>query len=236
MPVLPLKRVPTGIKGLDALMEGGLVHRSNILVRGSTGTGKTLLSLHYLYAGAARYNEPGIFLSFSESQEALYTHGTLMGWDFQKLEEENKFTFVRFSPHEVENIIREGGGTIRDSIEEIGAKRLVIDSLTAYSLLFENPYKADESTLNLFDILHKWGCTSLLTSEAPATPEEGSFERLGFLTDGIINLYYLRQKDRRCRALEVLKMRDTGHSDKIHGFVIGKGGRMQVTDRCAAFR
>lgn len=217
-------------------MEGGFVCRSNVLLRGSTGTGKTLLSLQYLYAGAARYNEPGIFLSFSESQEALYTHGDLMGWDFRKLEEENRFTFIRYSPHEVESIIHEGGGTIRDTIEEIGARRLVIDSLTAYTLLFENPYKADESILNLFDILRKWGCTSLLTSEAPATPEEGSFERLGFLTDSILNLYYLRQKDRRCRALEIIKMRDTGHSDRIHGFTIGKGGRIEVTERCAAFR
>lgn len=234
MTSIKIERVPSGIPGFDRLVEGGFTRRSNVLLRGSTGTGKTLFSLQYLYYGAVKYKEAGLFLSFSEAKDAIYTHATMLGWDLRKLEQDNKFAFIRYSPHEVENIIKEGGGTIRDTIEDIGAKRLVIDSLTAYTLLFESAYKSDESILSLFDILRKWGCTSIVTSEAAASPIDGRFERLGFLSDGIVNLYYLRHKQRRCRALEIIKMRDTSHSERIHGFTISKKTRIKVSGHCTA--
>lgn len=217
MPSSPLARVPSGIAGLDGLVEGGFVQGSTVLLRGGTGTGKTLASMQYLYHGARDHDEPGIYLSFSESKPAIYQHARVMGWDFERLEKKGKFAFIRYSPHEVEMVLKEGGGTIRDTIESIGAKRLVIDSLTAYSLLFESPYQADESTLSLFDMLRKWGCTTIVTSEAAALPDESDFERLGFLTDAILNIYYVRSEDHRYRALEIVKMRDTIHSEKIHG-------------------
>lgn len=217
-------RVRVGVPGVDPLLQGGFLRSSAILLRGSTGTGKTIFCMQYLHAGITQYNEPGVLISFGESREAIYRQGLAFGWDFKKHEEQGRFLIVRYSPHEVESIIKEGGGTIRDSVEDVGAKRLVIDSLTAYSLLFENAYRADESVLDLFEMLRKWGCTSLVTSEVSASPEETSYERLGFLSDGIINLYYTRTNGRRRRALEVFKMRNTAHSDRIHPFSIGSRG------------
>lgn len=217
-------RVRIGIPGFDSLNEGGIEKGSVVLIRGGTGTGKTIFCMQYLYEGIARYNEPGVFLSFTESKNAIYSHGMQFGWKFDEFEKKKKFVFIRYAPHEIVKVMEEGGGTIRDTIESIGAKRLAIDSLSAYALLFESEYKADQSVLNLFEMLRAWNCTTFVTSEKPVDPNSMDSERLGFLTDGIVNLYYPRKDHRRRRSLEVLKMRNTRHSDRVLGFIIDRNG------------
>ncbi len=220
-----IARIATGITNLDQIIAGGFVRNSAMMVRGDTGTGKTLFCLQFLYNGIVKYKEAGVFLSFAESAESIHQHGSVFGWDFEKQEENGKFAFIRYAPHEVMKVIDEGGGTIRDTIESIGAKRLVIDSLSAYALLFESKYRANESILNLFEMLKNWNCTTLVTAETPVTIYKASArEKLGFLTDGIINLYMIRADHKRIRALEIIKMRDTSHSDGIHKIEIKKNG------------
>ncbi len=221
---MAIEKVKTGIQGFDELIGGGIEQGSVVLIRGGSGTGKTIFCLQYIYAGCSKFNEPSVFLSFTESKQVMYSHGTRFGWNFEELERKKKFVFIRYAPHEIVKVMEEGGGTIRDTIESVGAKRLVIDSLSAYALLFESEYKADQSILNLFEMLRNWKCTTFVTSEKPVDPNLLDSERLGFLTDGIINLYYLRKNLGRNRALEVLKMRNSGHSDKLFNFTIGKNG------------
>jgi len=221
---LEIDRVPSGIPGLDKLIQGGFVRESTMLIRGGSGSGKTIFCLQYLYKGITEHDEPGVYLSFSESDELICRHGRTLDWDFRSLEEKGRFGVIRYQPHEIVKIIDEGGGTIRDTVEAMGARRLVIDSLSAYEMLFENKYKANESVLTLLEILRKWKTTALVTSETPITLSGAGKERLGFLTDGIIHLYYLREGTHRTRALEVIKMRDTSHSDEIVQFKLGKDG------------
>ncbi|MFH0885359.1 MAG: ATPase domain-containing protein [Candidatus Micrarchaeota archaeon] len=228
-----VERVPSGVPGLDEMICGGFVRNSTSLVRGGTGSGKTLFCLQYLYQGIKEYDEPGIFLSFAESESMIYQHGRLFSWDFEALAARNEFAVIRYQPHEIVKIIDEGGGVIRDTFESMGAKRLVIDSLTAYEMLFENQYRANESVLSLLEILRKWNTTSLVTSEGAISPFKEGYGRLGFLSDGIINLYYLRTKAHRRRALEIIKMRDTQHSDEMRGFSISRSG-VRVSRRLGA--
>lgn len=226
-PTIQITRSPTGIKGLDKIISGGLAEHNVVMVRGEAGTGKTLLCLEYLYRGIERYNEPGLFISFAESKKAIMRHGKTFGWDMKKLEEENRLNVIRYEPHEVVSVMEEGGGTIRDTLESMKAKRLVIDSLTAYALLFTTPYKAVESILSLFDMLNRWEVTTMVTLEHPFSMPQGKAPtgNLGFLADGIIDLYYNRNKqNERVRRLEVLKMRDTMHSHKLLKFKITKNG------------
>ncbi len=219
-----IQRIPTGIPGLDRMVGGGFVKNSSVLIRGDTGTLKTLLCLQYLYRGAIDHGDPGVFISFADSEEAIYQHGLVFDWDFKKLMDEKKFAVVHYQPHEVVKIMEEGGGVIRDTLESIGAKRIVIDSLTTYEMLFETKYRANESILDLFELLRKWNATTLVTSESPVSPGKGTTDRLGFLTDGIINLYHLRHSGKMLRALEVVKMRDTDHEEKIHQFMLDRAG------------
>jgi len=212
-----IKRVPTGITGLDELIEGGFENGSSVLLVGSAGTGKTLFALQFLYEGAVKYNEPGVFISFEEDKHSLYRHSSNFNWNFKKLEKEEMFKVMKYKPHQVEKLMEEGGGTIRDAIRKMGAKRLVIDSITSYGLLFKDDYQKRENILSFFDLLYKWGCTTLVISELPPKLAEVKEGSVGFLTDAIISLYYSKEENKgvRVHSCEILKMRGTKHTNKL---------------------
>lgn len=219
-----IERVPSGIPGLDDMIDGGLVRNSTTLVQGGAGAAKTLLCLQHLYHGAMEMDEPGIFLSFNESEKALLRHASVFGWDFKSLIDKKKFAVISFEPHEIVRIISEGSNVLQDSIESLGAKRLVVDSLSAYNLYFEKAYLANQSILNLFEQLRKTEVTTLLTMELPVVPNKGSGDRAEFLTDGVLNLYNIRKNRQNHRAIEVIKMRDTQHSNDVRLFSVEKNG------------
>ncbi len=221
---IKVERVPTGIDGFDEIVQGGFVRGSTVMLSGGAGTGKTIFGLQYLNNGISKYGENGIYISFNESKEAIYRHAELFGWDLKKLEEQNKFAFIKYEPHEVDSILSEGGGSIKDTIDAINAKRVVIDSLTSYTLLFENAYRESEAILDLFTILRRWGITTLVIAEVGETEWERTQDRSIFLSDGVILTYYLRKELSRNRALEVIKMRDTFHLEKICPFTITNKG------------
>ncbi|MDD3084185.1 MAG: ATPase domain-containing protein, partial [Candidatus ainarchaeum sp.] len=213
----PSKRVHTGINGFDELIEGGFEKNSIVLVVGSAGTGKTLLGMQFLYEGATKYNEPGIFISFEESRESLYRHALQFGWDFEKLEREEKFKLLFFKPHQVTKILEEGGGQIRDSLSEINATRVVVDSITAYGLLFKDEYKRREKVLEFFNLLGKWNITSIVIAEDSPLTVESKAGSIAFISDAVISMYYHHDEEKgiRIHSIEILKMRGTKHTNKL---------------------
>ena len=210
-------RVPTGIAGLDELIEGGFEKDSTVLLVGSAGTGKTLFSMQFLYKGITEYNEPGVFISFEEEKGSLYKHALQFGWDFEKLERENKFRLLYFKPHQVTKILEEGGGQIKDVLLEIGAKRVVIDSITSYALLFSDEYKRREEVLEFFNLLSKWGITGIVIAEDNPEVIEKKEGSIGFISDAVISMYYMHDEEKgiRIHSLEILKMRGTKHTNKL---------------------
>ncbi|MCX6803821.1 MAG: hypothetical protein NTY48_04605 [Candidatus Diapherotrites archaeon] len=210
-------RVRTGVNGFDGLIGGGFERETIILVVGASGTGKTLLSLQFLYKGAAEYNEPGVFISFQEGRDSLFSHASQFGWDFDSLDKNNKFRLLEFKPHQVTKILEEGGGQIRDALAEIGAKRVVVDSITAYGLLFRDEYKRREKILEFFNLLRKWGVTALVVCEDSPEEVEKKEGSIGFISDAVVSLYYEHDRENgiRIHSLEVLKMRGTKHTNKV---------------------
>ena len=210
-------RAKTGINGLDDLISGGFERDSMVLIVGSAGTGKTLFSMQFLYEGAKNFDEPGVFLSFEEDEESLYRHALQFGWDFKKLEDEGKFKMISFKPHQLTKILEEGGGQIRDELKMLGAKRIVIDSITAYGLLFTDEYKRREKLLEFFNLLRKWNITALVIVEdnpSDIEKEEGS---IGFISDAVIAMYYNHDEEKglRIHSMEIVKMRGTKHTNKL---------------------
>ncbi len=220
------KRIPSGIFGFDELVEGGLEKNSTILVTGSAGTGKTTFGLQFLYYGAKTYNEPGILISFEESRESYYRHTKEYGWDFDELEKKGLFRVLEYKPHQVGRLLEQGGGPIRDAIQEMKAKRLVIDSITSYSLLFKDEYQQRENILRFFELIKKWGCTSMIISEMTPKEAESAKGSVGFLSDAVVSLYYEKkgEKDVRVHSLEILKMRGTKHTNKVCALNFEKEG------------
>lgn len=221
MPDYPFEsaKVKTGIPGLNELVEGGFERGAVILVAGDAGCGKTTFVNQYLYFGASTYNEPGVLITFEEKKNDVYRHMARYGWDLEQLERDKKFVVFEYPPHEVERFISEGE-IIEDAIKSIGAKRLVIDSVSSFALVFDSAYKRRTGLLKLLDAVKKWGCTTMMTAEA-SVDSKGDFAvkyGLGYLTDGLVYLYNIRtkdQKEQRQKALEIIKMRGVKHYTNI---------------------
>lgn len=209
------ERVQTGIPGLDEVMSGGFEKDSINLVSGGAGTGKSIFAMQFIVNGIKDFNEPGIYITFEEEKAKLQRHMLKMGWDLKKLEAEKKLEIVEYAPDRVKKMLSEGGGEIEWVMAKLKAKRLVIDSLTAFALLFKDELARREAFLNLFKIIEKWDCTALLVVEHESDMERHDSIDVEFEADGIILLYYLRKGDIRNRALEILKLRGSKHASRI---------------------
>jgi len=214
-------RIKTGIDGLDSIIEGGFEKGSTVMVNGTPGSGKTIFGLQYLYYGAKELKEPGIFISFEETREEILRNCSAFGWNIEELEEQKLFKILEYKPHQVNKLMQEGGGIIKDTIKDLKAKRIAIDSITAYAILFKEEYEQRETLMDFFEMIKRWGLTSVVISESN---DDNYGQNLGFLTDAIIAIRYDKTKEGRIRerTLEVLKMRDTNHSNKIYNIEFDK--------------
>lgn len=217
-------RAGTGIPGLDRLIEGGFERNSINLVSGGSGSGKSIIAIQFLMAGAQK-GEPTLYVSFEEKKDEFYSNMKKFGWDLQKLENSGKFIFLEYSPEKVKMTLDEGGGTIETLILRHKITRMVIDSVTSFSLLFDDTLSKKQANLALFNIISKWNITTMMTVQNDPAGEKGDeISTIEFEADSIILLYYLKIKGKRKRFIEVLKMRGTNHSKATHAFEINRGG------------
>jgi len=214
------KRVSTGTPAIDKLV-GGFKEKSVNLIIGGTGSGKTIMAMQFLVDGA-RKGEHGIYITFEEKKEKAYDDMCSLGWDIEKYEKEGKIEFLEYTPEQVRKIVTEGGGEIETIIEKMKAKRLVIDSMTSFALLYKDELARKEAALFLFELINKWNCTALLTSQA--VEEVKMFSEIEFEVDSLIVLYHGKFKGIRRRGLEILKMRGTKIPAKTFPFEITSKG------------
>jgi circadian clock protein KaiC len=220
------ERVPTGIKGFDDLIEGGFKKDSINLISGGPGGGKTLFAMQFLLTGIEKYNENVLYITFEEKKEKLYSDLLGFGWDVGTYEKNKKFMFLEYTPEQVKKLLVEGGGAIESLVEKYNVKRIVIDSITSFGLLYQDELTKKESALALFELIGKWNCTALLTAQETGDAEEQYISSaVGFETDSIMLLYHTKNKQgRRIRAIEILKMRGTKHAEGAFAFEITKKG------------
>jgi len=216
-------RVATGIKGFDSLIQGGFKKNSVNLVAGTAGSGKTIFSIQFLLHGVL-HGEPGIYITFEEKKKKTYEDMLAFGYDLAKYEKEGKFAYLEYSPEQVRKVLVEGGGIVEAMIEKIKAKRIVIDSITSFSLLYQDELTKKEAALSLFELINKWDCTAILTSQNETKDDETISAALEFEVDGIIILYHVKRKGIRTRAIEILKMRGTKIPEKTFKLDITKKG------------
>ena len=223
----PLPRIQSGIPGLDALTQGGFEYNSTNLLAGSPGVGKSIFATQFLLGGMV-LGEVCLFVTFEEKKEHFYSNMAEFGWNLQEFEDAGYFKFLEYSPSKVKTMLDEGGGDIENIIVKNKVSRIVIDSISAFTLLFDNELDKREASMNLINIIKKWNCTSLLTYEDDSIGKGGDIHSttLEFESDAIIVLYLVRSKDRtrRERFLEILKMRGTDHSTDMHAYKIGERG------------
>ena len=188
-----IPKISTGINGLDEITAGGFPKGRPILICGSAGCGKTMFGIQFLVNGAIHHNEPGVFMSFEESSNDLSQNVQSLGFDLEKLKEENKLhvDHVQIERSEIEEtgefdlegiFIR-----LNYAIETLGAKRVVLDTLESLFSGIDNMAVLRSEIRRLFQWLKQKGVTAIITGERG----ENSFTRQGleeYISDCVILL------------------------------------------------
>jgi len=221
------KRVTSGIDGFDKMVQGGFKEKSINLIAGGPGSGKTIFAIQFLIEGLKK-GEVGLYITFEEKKDKLYDDVKSFGWDLEKYEKAGKFVYLEYTPEQVKKLLIEGGGTIDTMITKMKVKRMVIDSITSFALLYQHELAQKESALALFELIDNWGCTAVLTAQDHSTTGSTMASALEFEVDSITILYNKSIKGKRVRAIEVLKMRGTKIPGKTVSLEISSKG-LKVT-------
>ena len=221
-----MERIKTGIPGLDEMVWGGLLPQTANLVEGAPGTGKTTLGMQFIYHGIVACGEPGLILTFEEFPQQYYSDAASFGWDFRQMEREGKLRVVMTSPEVSLADLEQVGGRIEKLVQEIGAKRVLVDSLSHFERLSADPVRLRSIVYGFVNALKREGLTAVLTRESATLLGEagGADDALAFLVDSYILLRYVEIESAISKALLVLKMRGSNHDKGIRQFEITSRG------------
>jgi circadian clock protein KaiC len=221
-----MERIKTGIPGLDEMVWGGLLPQTANLVEGAPGTGKTTLGMQFIYHGIVACGEPGLILTFEEFPQQYYSDAAGFGWDFRQMEREGKLRVIMTSPEVSLADLEQVGGRIESLVQEIGVKRILVDSLSHFERLSEDPVRLRSIVYGFINALKREGLTAVLTRESTTLLGEagGADDALAFLVDSYILLRYVEIESAIHKALLVLKMRGSNHDKGIRQFEITSRG------------
>ncbi len=224
-----LKKSPTGITGLDEITLGGLPKGRPTLVCGGPGAGKTLLGIEFIVNGALHYDEPGVIMAFEEKSEELATNVASLGFDLNKLENENRIRIdhVHVDKSEIEEtgeydlsglFIRLG-----HAIDTIKAKRVLLDTIENLFSSFSNEGILRAEIRRLFQWLKEKGVTAVITGErGVSTLTRQGLEE--YVSDCVILLEHRVANQISTRLLRVVKYRGTVHGTNEYPFLIDREG------------
>jgi circadian clock protein KaiC len=223
-PRIPItERVPSGVAGLDRLLAGGLPRASATVIHGGTGTGKTILGLHFLVEGA-RLGQPGILFLLEETPNQLREIGRGFGWDLDGLEAAGQLRIIYASPVELstDRFLDQA----RREVQRGGAQRAVLDSLTSMSLGVPSEPRFRELVYALNKHFRAAQVTSIMTMEAADLlgAAQLSGQGVSFAADNVIQLRYVEGEGRLERGVSVLKARGVAHATELCRLTIGPRG------------
>jgi KaiC/GvpD/RAD55 family RecA-like ATPase len=240
-----MERVSSGVKGLDEILEGGFPKARTILIVGSPGSGKTILAIQFLRAGALK-GERSIYVTFDERPEQVKENMSAFSWDLDRLEAEGKIMFVDATPFRrmktavtsgpegraglltidvlPEITLRALVETVRRLAEEEDVTRLVVDPINSLSVRYQSPIKRRRAMLMLFDALSSTGATCLVTSELRTSMLTRKFQLEEYLSQGVVLMRTGIHEGNVVRAVQVEKMRGIAHDTQLRPYTIGQNG------------
>ena len=218
------RRLSTGVSGLDEMMGGGVPEGDSMILAGPTGTGKTTFATQFIAAGV-RQGEPCVIAVFEEHPEDYLERATSYGVDFREAVRTNKLRIIYLRPLDLS--VDETLEEIRVSVQEIGATRVVIDSISGFEMALAPSFREDfrESLYRLVGALTGLGVTMVMTVEV--TEHQGlqfTNNRVSFLTDVIVIQRYVEIEGQFRKVLAVVKMRGSSHSGDFRAYEITGNG------------
>lgn len=224
-----LPKSPTGIQGFDEITGGGLPTGRPTLVCGGAGCGKTLFGMEFLVRGATQFNEPGVFMSFEETNEELTKNVASLGFDLEDLVKHKKIALDHV--HVERSEIEETGEydleglfvRLGYAIDTIGAKRIVLDTIESLFAGLPNQLILRAELRRLFRWLKEKGVTAIITGERG----EETLTRQGleeYVSDCVIMLDHRVTEQNSTRRLRVVKYRGSMHGTNEYPFLIDEDG------------
>ena len=224
-----LLKSPTGIKGFDEISEGGLPKNRTTLVSGNAGSGKTLFGIDFLLKGATDFNEPGVLMSFEETEDELFTDVTSLNMDLKTLVSQKKIVLehVILDHKDIQetNFNLEGIFVrLEEAIDSIGAKRVVLDSIESIYAGITDLGILRVEIKRLFRWLKEKKVTAIVTGEPG---QSSTFTRHGleeYVSDCIILLDNRVRDQIATRRVRIIKYRGSKHGTGEYPFVIDDKG------------
>jgi circadian clock protein KaiC len=216
------ERMSTGNAVLDEMLYGGLFVGSSSLIVGSTGTGKSLLSMQFINEGLKK-GEPCLYAGFEESREQLIRNAKSFGWDFD--EYEKKGLLVLRCVYPGEKFLEEHLADIKQIVESKGLKRCVVDSLSSISHSFQLDVFTDFAK-RLNGYLKVQNVTNFFTSSTAAFMGAQTLteSHLSVMTDNIVMLRHVEVEGNLKLVLNIVKVRGSAHSKGLREYNITKDG------------
>lgn len=218
-------RLPTGIDGLDELIDGGIPKNAVVLISGGPGGGKTTFCSQFLAEGFEQ-GESGIYITMEEQPDEIVESAELIGFPFQNAIENEDLKVEYVNPAKGSGFLNK----IEYYIDEIDADRIVIDSVSVMGMYSDSAARIRERLYKIMKRLKRTGATALMTAEIPDSEKDAvsRFEVEEFVADGVIVLYYTGMEEGSFRSLEVRKMRKTDHTPGTYPFEIAEGDGITV--------
>lgn len=231
-----VKRLRTGVEGLDSLLQGGIPEGFFVAVTGEPGCGKTIFSIHFINRGIED-EDKCIYVTTEESRESIIRQASQFNMDFSKRIEENKLIIIdalmgRTDKWSLQSLDMEAlVSKIIEAKKELGygRARVVIDSLSAFWL--DKPAMARRYSYYVKKVLSKWDFTMLAVSQYAITTAESFGFGIEHIADGIIRFRRVIRGGELKRFVVIEKMRQTDHSRYLHEIDIKPGVGLVVLGR-----
>jgi KaiC/GvpD/RAD55 family RecA-like ATPase len=220
-------RLSSGVKGLNQMMDGGFIPGSSILVAGQAGSGKTTFAMQFLYDGA-KSGEHGVFITLEQDKDKLIADMAAVGMNIPKMK---GVTIIGGSIGEILRFRKMLKARLDDFLSEIEevvcetkAKRVAIDSINLFLMLFEGEEDRRFALLSLCSMLNKLGCTVMLACETQDNMALSWYGFEEFVVDDVITLMNVKMEHYFKHALSVRKMRGSAHDKSIVSYEITPKG------------
>lgn len=217
----PDVRLSTGIAELDEMMGGGIPSGDSLVLAGPTGTGKTTFAMKFVAAGLL-VGEPAVVAIFEEHPEVYIERAKTMEVDLRASIAHDKLRIIYLRPLDLS--VDETLDEIRTAVEAIGAKRVVIDSISGFEMALAPTFREDfrESLYRLIGALTGLGVTIYSTVEVVEREGNAGLQLTGyqvsFLTDDIVSQRYVEIEGELRKAVIVVKMRGSAHSREFRTY------------------